>query len=57
MAKKMSKRKAIKESEDIVAFISAISDKKYALANKYLKSAVEKKIQQRISSSLNEPLF
>lgn len=54
---KMSKKKLVKESTDIRGFIAAISGKKYALANKYLKAVINSKIQDRISSSLNEPLF
>lgn len=69
VAKKQTKRKqtkrkqrrekgeVIKESEDIVAFITALSTKKYALANKYLQRVVEEKIKTRINSCLQEPLF
>lgn len=55
--KKAKSKKTLKESKEIVSFISAISSKKYALANKYLKSVINSKIQNRIKSSLNEPLF
>lgn len=57
--KKAKRKKVVKveESKDIKNFISAISGKKYALANKYLKSVINSKLQQRIKSSLNEPLF
>ena len=44
-------------SKKLVGFIKAISTKKYAKANKYLKGIIEDKIQKRIESSLNEPLF
>lgn len=54
---KKTKKKVVKESADIKGFIAAISGKKYALANKYLKAVINSKIQNRISSSLNEPLF
>ena len=57
MTKKKPKKKVVKESADIRGFIAAISGKKYALANKYLKAVINSKIQDRISSSLNEPLF
>lgn len=57
MGKKKTKKKVVKESADIKGFIAAISGKKYALANKYLKAVINSKIQDRISSSLNEPLF
>jgi len=60
IAKAMGKKKKkapITESEGVVAFINAISSKNYAQANKYLHSVIEDKLQQRISASLNEPLF
>lgn len=56
-AAKKAKKKVVKESADIRGFIAAISGKKYALANKYLKAVINSKIENRISSSLNEPLF
>lgn len=55
--KAIKKAKTLKESQDIVNFITAISSKKYALANKYLKGIITDKIQTRIQRSLNEPLF
>lgn len=54
---KVSKEKKLTESTDIVEFISAISSKNYAQANKYLQGIIEDKLQQRISDALNEPLF
>lgn len=54
---KAIKRSKLKESQDIVNFITSISSKKYALANKYLKDIITDKIQARIKNSLNEPLF
>jgi hypothetical protein len=54
---KKNKKEDLKESTDITSFITAISHKNYAQANKYLRDIIESKIQQRISSSLNEPLF
>lgn len=56
-AKAKKKKTPITESKGIVAFINAISNKNYAQANKYLKGVIEDKLQQRISASLNEPLF
>lgn len=47
----------IKESQDIAAFIAAISSKNYAQANKYLKSAINEKIKTRISKAASKPLF
>lgn len=55
--KAIKKARQLKESHDIVNFITAISSKKYALANKYLKGIITDKIQTRIQRSLNEPLF
>ena len=52
-----AKRKKLKESADITNFITAVSSKKYAEANKYLKAIITDKIQTRIKNSLNEPLF
>jgi hypothetical protein len=54
---KVSKEKKLNESESIVAFINAISSKNYSQANKYLKGIMDSKIENRISASLNEPLF
>lgn len=41
----------------IANFISAISDKNYAHAHKYLKGAVEDKIETRIDNATEKPLF
>ena len=41
----------------ISKFISAISDKNYAEANKYLQSAVEDKLLKRIDNATDKPLF
>jgi hypothetical protein len=37
--------------------VVAISEEKYAVANKYLQGVIEGKIERRIQQSLNEPLF
>lgn len=47
----------IKESQDIAAFIAAISSKNYAQANKYLQLAINEKIKTRISKAASKPLF
>jgi len=47
----------VSESSGIAKFINAISSKNYAQANKYLKGIMDSKIENRISASLNEPLF
>jgi hypothetical protein len=56
-AKKVVAKKVVKESNDIVKFIEALSAEKYAQANKYLVNIIETKISDRISASLDEPLF
>lgn len=41
----------------LTRFISAISDKNYAAAHKYLQSAVETKLISRVNSATEKPLF
>ncbi len=41
----------------IVKFIDALSDENYAQANKYLQSAVEDKLTNRIRKAAEKPLF
>ncbi len=41
----------------IVKFIDALSDENYAQANKYLQSAVEDKLTDRIRKAAEKPLF
>jgi hypothetical protein len=41
----------------LTQFISAISDKNYASAHKYLKSAVETKLVDRVNGATEQPLF
>lgn len=48
---------SIRESADIANFINLIYAENYALAHKYLERVIQDKIETRISSSLNEPLF
>ena len=55
--KKKLKKGTYSESADIARFITAVSSRNYAQANKYLKAVVEQKIQERIQASLNQPLF
>lgn len=57
VVKKVPAKKVVKESNDISKFIEALSEEKYAQANKYLVNIIETKISARISSSLDEPLF
>jgi len=56
-AKSPKPKKKLNESESIAAFINSISSKNYSQANKYLKGIMDSKIENRISASLNEPLF
>jgi len=41
----------------ISKFISAVSSKKYAEANKYLRNAVEDKILTKIDNAADKPIF
>jgi len=41
----------------ISKFIEELSNKNYAEANKYLKSVVEDKLEQRINTASEKPLF
>tara|TARA_R110000851_G_scaffold279932_1_gene433254 strand:- start:430 stop:600 length:171 start_codon:yes stop_codon:yes gene_type:complete len=43
--------------QKIVQFIDAVSSQNYAQANKYLQSAVEDKIEQRIETATEKPIF
>ena len=52
-----SEEQPLSESTAILKFISAISAKNYAAANKYLKSAIESKLKSRINNQLDTPLF
>jgi hypothetical protein len=56
-SKKAKSKKVLKDSVEISQFITAVSSKNYAQANKYLKGIIEAKLQNRINSALNEPLF
>lgn len=54
---KKEEEEMVSESSGIIKFINAISSKNYAQANKYLKGIIESKLENRITQSLNEPLF
>ena len=41
----------------IVKFIDAISDEKYATANKYLQAAVDDKIEDKIRQAAEQSIF
>ena len=51
------KKTSEKTKQDISKFISAISDKNYADAHKYLNSAAEDKVINRIDKATDKPLF
>lgn len=56
MAKKIAKKK-ITESSEIVNFLTSISRKNYSEANKYLQSAIDLKLKQKIAAAQSEKLF
>jgi len=41
----------------IVKFIDSLSDENYASANKYLQSAVDDKLEDRIRQAAETPIF
>jgi hypothetical protein len=51
------KEYGIEENTNISKFIECILTKNYVSANKYIKQAVESKIQHRIEQELSTPLF
>lgn len=53
----MSKKSSETTNHKITQFISAISDKNYADAHKYLKGAIEDKIINKIDTATEKPLF
>lgn len=53
----MSNTSKTTTKQKIEQFISAISDKKYADAHKYLQGAVEDKLLARINNATDKPLF
>jgi len=54
----VTKKKAkITPKGKINKFISSVSNKNYAEANKYLQSVVEDKVLVRINSATDKPLF
>lgn len=54
---KQEKAENISTKAKIVKFIDALSDENYATANKYLQSAVEDKVADRIRQATEKPLF
>jgi len=53
------KKKVMKESSSISTadFVSAVLSKNYAVAHKYLQGIIESKIEQRITTALEQSLF
>ena len=56
-ARKSAKSKVMSESVLISNFVTAISNKNYADATKYLTRIASEKIKARINDAINEPLF
>ncbi len=54
---KLEPTEEISTKAKIVKFIDALSDENYASANKYLQSAVEDKLTDRIRQAAEKPLF
>ena len=57
MDNQLKKGKAIKENSDIAKFIDSILAKNYSEADKYIKQAVESKLQSKIEKELTKTLF
>ena len=57
MDNQLKKGKAIKENSNISKFIECILSKNYSEADKYIKQAVESKLQSKIEKELTKPLF
>lgn len=51
------RKKKFDENTDISKFVEALLLKNYSAANKYLHSAVESKLQDKIEQELSTPLF
>jgi hypothetical protein len=52
-----NRKETFDENTDIRKFIDCILTKNYADANKYIKQAVETKLQARIEKEISTPLF
>ena len=52
-----TRKQKFQESKDIMKFIDSILTKNYADADKYIKQAVESKLQSKIEQELSTPLF
>lgn len=56
MAKKIAKKK-VNESSEIANFLTAISQKNYSEANKYLQNVIDLKLKTKIGLAQKEKLF
>lgn len=56
-SKKVPKKEQVSESTKIHKFIDDVMSKNYSSANKYLKSVILDKIQEKIQKEINKPLF
>lgn len=54
---KTKKKKVMKESTCVSNFVTAISNKNYAQATKYLTYIANMKLKAKIGNAINEPLF
>ena len=54
---KPTKIQSLQAKSKLGKFISAVSSKNYAEANKYLKDAVEDKLLTKINNATEKPLF
>ena len=57
MSEETTKQTMTSEKAEIKKFISSISSKKYAVADKYLRNVIDTKIKNRINAALEKPLF
>ena len=57
MSKKTEEARENSTKDKITKFINAISGENYAIANKYLQSAVQDKIEARIRQAAEKTLF
>jgi hypothetical protein len=54
---KKSDKKKLNEHQEIVKFLSSISQKNYSEANKYLQNVIDSKLKAKIGEALKEKLF
>ena len=54
---KKSNKQKLNEHQEIVKFLSSISQKNYSEANKYLQNVIDSKLKAKINEALKEKLF